>query len=132
MAKKLFWLWQLILLLLNVIPLGNEASKTLTDTRFIFRLDYLLHFAMMLVFAIIWLVGKRRNVSWSAKHETLKYCGVLLLAGIGLELLQLALPWRTFNRMDMFSNLIGASLTTLIILIINHDNSKKINSILPL
>ena len=63
--------------MLNVIPLGNEASKTLTDIRFIFRLDYLLHFAMMLVFAIIWLIGKNRNESWFANKRTLIYCAVL-------------------------------------------------------
>lgn len=72
MAKNSFWLWLLILLLLNVVPIGNETSKALTDNRFIFRLDYLLHFVLMLVFAIIWGIGKRRNVSWFAKHETLK------------------------------------------------------------
>ncbi len=117
MAKMLFWLWLLILLLLNVIPIGNETNKALTDNRIVFRLDYLIHFTMMLFFAIIWGVGKRRNVSWFAKHETLKYCGVLLIAGIGLELLQLILPWRTFNPMDLLANFVGAVLAVVIIIV---------------
>ena len=88
-------------------------------------MDYLFHFATTLVFAIIWVVGKSRNVVWFAKHETLKYIIVVVAAGIGLELIQLALPWRAFNPMDMLSNLIGAGLATLIILILNFCNSKK-------
>lgn len=131
MAKTVFWVWLLVLFLLNVIPLGNDASKALTGKRFIFRLDYLFHFFMMLIFAIIWVVGKNRNVNWFAKHETLIYCAVVVLAGIALELLQLALPWRAFNRMDMFSNLIGAGLTVLIILILNYHYLKKFKRINP-
>lgn len=117
MAKNLFWLWLLILLVLNVIPIGNKTNNALTDNRIVFRLDYLIHFGMMLFFAIIWGVGKCRNVNWFAKHETLKYCTVLILAGIGLELLQLALPWRTFNPVDLLFNLIGATLAVAIIIV---------------
>jgi len=117
-VKRLFWLWLLILIVLNMIPLSREVNRSLSRNMvFDFRLDYLAHMAMMLVFAIIWGVGKRRNVSWFAKHETLKYCGVLLIAGIGLELLQLILPWRTFNPMDLLANFVGAALAVAIIIV---------------
>ena len=117
-VKRLFWLWLLILIVLNMIPLSREVNRSLSRNMvFDFRLDYLIHFTMMLFFAIIWGVGKRRNVSWFAKHETLKYCGVLLIAGIGLELLQLVLPWRTFNPMDLLANFVGAALAVAIIIV---------------
>lgn len=117
-VKRLFWLWLLILIVLNIIPLSSEVNRSLSRNMvFDFRLDYLAHTAMMLFFAIIWGVGKRRNVNWFAKHETLKYCTVLILAGIGLELLQLALPWRTFNPVDLLFNLIGAALAVAIIIV---------------
>ncbi len=86
-------------------------------------MDYLFHFAMMLVFAIIWVVGKNRNVIWFAHHETLKYCAVIVFVGIVLELLQLLLPWRAFNRMDMLANLVGAAFAVATI-IVNKRNAK--------
>lgn len=116
--ERFFYHWQLLLVVLNFIPMGNGMNRSLTGNKVgVFRLDYLIHFAMMLFFAIIWGVGKRRNVNWFAKHETLKYCTVLILAGIDLELLQLALPWRTFNPVDMLFNLIGAASAVAIIIV---------------
>jgi len=40
-----------------------------------------------------------------------------LIAGIGLELLQLVLPWRTFNPMDLLANFVGAALAVAIIIV---------------
>lgn len=128
MAKTIFWLWLLFLLLLNVIPLGNETSKALTDNRFIFRLDYLLHFAIMLVFAIIWVVGKNSIVKLFADHETHKYCAVVVAAGIGLELLQLALPWRAFNPMDLFANLVGAALAVALVILNQRSEMRAVDN----
>ncbi len=126
--KRFYWLWLLVLVVFNAIPLGNEANRSLSGNKlWRWRLDYLLHLAMILVFAFIWVMGKNRNVNWFASYETLKYIMVVVAAGIGLELIQLALPWRAFNPMDMLSNLIGAGLATLIILILSFHNSKKIH-----
>ncbi|HQH49981.1 MAG TPA: VanZ family protein [Candidatus Cloacimonadota bacterium] len=116
--ERFFYHWQLLLVFLNFIPMGNGMNRSLTGNKVgVFRLDYLIHFAMILFFAIIWGVGKHRNVNWFAKHETLKYCTLLILTGIGLELLQLALPWRTFNPVDMLFNLIGAASAVAIIIV---------------
>jgi len=117
-----FWLWLLILLILNGIPLGSYVSGNLEGNEVLsIRLDYLLHIVMILAFAIIWVLGKKWNVRWFTKHETLKYCAVVVLAGIGLELIQLALPWRAFNPMDLLANLIGAALAAAIIIVSNRS-----------
>lgn len=128
LIRKFFWFWLLAIFIINAIPLGNEVHQSLSGSSLWgFRFDYLAHLAMMLIFTIIWVMGKNRNVNWFASYETLKYIIVVVAAGIGLELIQLALPWRAFNPMDMLSNLIGAGLATLIILILNFYNSKKIH-----
>ncbi len=115
--KWLFWGWLIIVVFLNVVPLGNELNQDLTTKRFVFRLDYVVHSLTFLVFAWIWVLGKIKNVCWFKSYEVLKFGGIVFISALGLELLQILIPYRTFNPMDMMANLIGAILTMLCIFI---------------
>jgi hypothetical protein len=70
---------------------------------------------MILIFAWIWLFVKTRRGSFFAQRERLSFALIVLSAGIGLELLQLLVPWRSFNPVDMYYNLFGAGLSLLIV-----------------
>lgn len=101
-----------------MIPLENTTSQKLNTTTILeLRLDYLLHTAMILVFAGIWVWGKIMGASWFVRRDAFKYSIVVMIAGFGLEFIQLIVPWRTFNPMDMVFNLSGAILTILFIYI---------------
>ena len=115
--KWLFWGWLIMMLILNVVPLENELNQDLTTIRFIFRLDYVVHSLTFLVFAWIWVFGKIKNICWFENYEVLKFGGIVFVSAIGLELLQILIPYRTFNPMDMMANLFGAILTLLCIFI---------------
>lgn len=116
MIQKLYWVWLAILVILNVIPIGNQANQSLSGNKLlVFRLDYLVHSIMILCFALIWLVGKIHRVHWFRSHETTKFSIIVLGAAVGLELLQLAVPWRSFNPVDMEYNLIGAIGTSIVV-----------------
>ncbi len=52
-VKWLFWGWLIVVLVLNVVPLGNELNRDLTTKKFVFRLDYVVHSVTFLVFAWI-------------------------------------------------------------------------------
>ncbi len=113
--SKLNWIWLACLVLFNVIPLGNDTNQSLSSNRlFIFRLDYLAHAIMILCFAWIWVLGKVKALRFFARWELMKYSVIILCAVIGLEFLQLLVPWRTFNPVDMYYNLIGAVMAILI------------------
>lgn len=115
-AKYLFWIWLILLFVLNTIPIGNEANQSLSGNKILaFRLDYLLHSIMILGFGWIWLVGKLFNATWFDKFEELKYSTIVVLSCIGLEILQLLIPWRNFNPIDMMYNIIGGILTLAVI-----------------
>lgn len=60
-------------------------------------------------------MGKLFNVTWFAKFEALKYSTIVVLSCIGLEILQLLIPWRNFNPIDMMYNIIGGILTLAVI-----------------
>ena len=116
-TRWLFWGWLIVVLILNVVPLGNELNQDLTTKRFVFRLDYVVHLLTFLVFAWIWVLGKIKDVCWFESYEVLKFGGIVFVSAIGIELLQIFIPYRTFNPIDMMANLVGAILTLLCIFI---------------
>jgi VanZ family protein len=117
-VKWLFWGWLLVVLVLNVVPLENETNRSLSGNKiYQFRMDYVVHSLTFLVFAWIWVLGKIKNVCWFKSYEVLKFGGIVFISALGLELLQIIIPYRTFNPMDMMANLIGAILTMLCIFI---------------
>jgi len=63
-ARWLFWGWLILVLILNVVPLGNELNQDLSTKRFVFRLDYVVHSLTFLFFAWIWVLGKINKVCW--------------------------------------------------------------------
>ncbi|MDD4148189.1 MAG: VanZ family protein [Candidatus Cloacimonetes bacterium] len=118
MTKKLFWLWLLVLIVVNLIPIGNDTNQSLSRNRlWVFRLDYLAHAIMILCFALIRIWGALHNVRWFKRCDALKYSAIVLASGVCLELLQLGVPWRSFNPTDMIYNLGGAVLAIVFIML---------------
>ncbi len=117
-TRWLFWGWLIIVVFLNVMPLGNKLNQDLTS-RFVFRLDYVVHSLTFLIFAWIWVLGKIKNVSWFESYEVLKFGGIVFVSAMGVELIQIFVPYRTFNPMDMMANIFGAILT-LICIFVSH------------
>ncbi|HPV15262.1 MAG TPA: VanZ family protein [Candidatus Cloacimonadota bacterium] len=118
-TKQLFWIWLILLLLLNVHPIsfgtGSDAEKLSGKKVFSLRLDYLIHITIFLPFAGIWILGKRRRVRWFERNEALKFSLIVFVAALGFEFLQWFTPWRTFNWVDMAYNVIGAACSILVI-----------------
>jgi VanZ family protein len=121
---RLFWLWLIILILINVIPIGSDTS--LNKNRFFeIRLDYFIHAVMILCFAWIWVHSRITGVTWFKRYEGLKYSVLVLCAGVCLELLQLLVPWRSFNPVDMIYNVMGAILVVILISVSSLLSSQR-------
>jgi VanZ family protein len=114
-ARWLFWGWLIIVLAMNVIPLGNDLNRIIHKPIFEFRLDYLTHFVSFLIFIPLYLIGERQGNPIFNDKPVLKY--ILIVGGSAIisECLQYLLPYRTFNPMDLISNLTGAIIGTIII-----------------
>ena len=113
-VRWLFWGWLIMVLILNVVPFGNETNRSLSSNKlFKFRLDYVVHSLTFLVFAWIWVFGKIKDVCWFESYEVLKFGGIVFVSAMVIELLQIFVPYRTFNPMDMIANIFGAILTIL-------------------
>lgn len=117
MAKIVFWFWLILLFLLNVIPLGNSVNKNLTSMNFALRLDYLIHLLTFACFGVVFFVDRRWNSPIFKKHEVLILLSTISLAAVGFEGIQLFLPYRAWNPLDLFSNLIGVAISFIIIVL---------------
>lgn len=117
MARRLFWLWLLILFLLSVIPFGNETSKVLTGNRFVFRLDHLLHLAMILSTAWLFVLGQIMDQPVFSRREILAYAITIILAAVLFESAQILIPMRKFNPLDLGFNLAGALLGIIVVIV---------------
>lgn len=121
----LFWALVLALLILNLIPIGGSSSSSLSSNKLSgFRLDYVVHSLTFLAYAWLWVWGKIRGYQWFKRFELPIYISIVLLSAFIFEFAQLLVPWRTFNPMDLYYNLIGASLAVVFILI-SHFTSRK-------
>jgi len=113
------------LLILNVIPIRSSSSSMSSNKLFRFRLDYLAHSCAFLAYAWLWIWGKIRGYKWFKRFELPLYITVVLLSAFVFEFSQKIVPWRTFNPVDLYYNLIGASLSIFFILI-SHYASRKV------
>jgi len=120
MAKKLFWIWLIILLLLNVLPLGNKVNDKLQTSlgEGRIRMDYVIHSITFICFAGIYFVKCILKEVIFKDRELPKLILLILISAIIFEGLQLALPYRAWNPMDLLSNLIGAIIASVIMLLI--------------
>ena len=117
--RNAVWVWFVVLLILNVIPLGNDVNKSLSGNEIWgFRFDYLLHSVMILGFA--WIEVFKRVLGISG-FGVLKFCVLAFGSAVGLELLQIATPWRSFNPVDMVYNLLGALLGMVTVIMVKGE-----------
>lgn len=143
-GKPLFWSWFVILLILNVIPLGNETNHSLSSSDLLsFRLDYLVHAISFLAFAWIWILGrvlefKSFGVLGFRSFKVFGFKGFKVLgfavwvfaSAVGFELVQFFIPWRSFNPVDMVYNVVGAFIAVFFVIIsyklrVTSDKFKK-------
>lgn len=117
-VKALYWAFALFLVGMNVIPLGKADSSLSSNKVSFLRLDYLVHAVIMLGFAWVYLLAKCLGAHIFSTKEKLKLILFIFLFALLLEPLQLLVPWRTFNPLDLYANLIGAALASIFILIV--------------
>jgi glycopeptide antibiotics resistance protein len=102
------------LLIVSVLPINGEGSSLNNNYIFNLRWDYVLHGVVLIPLGIMLdsLVQKTKLQS--------KTLGLLigLSLAIIVELIQLYIPFRTFNINDLFANVLGVSLGYLLGIII--------------
>jgi len=109
--KQYFSIYVLLIIIFNVIPIGN--SHQLENTFIInFRLDYILHALEFIPWAFFCMMLSRNT--W--------LCFALgILFAVGAEVLQCAIPYRSFNINDMIANMIGIGMGFFVFMIFAQE-----------
>lgn len=107
--KKVLWLclliaWTLLIIYMSLRPGANEILK---KHFFEMRMDYLLHFLAYFTFGSLYVLW-RGNRNFEIKSTELAILSAAAISfSILMEYLQLLIPGRSFNVVDMLYNLIG-------------------------
>jgi len=102
----IYWIWAGVLLLANVLPLGVAVNNTGKSIGF--RIDYLFHSIGCLILPLILLIGHRKSNRINSNRESIKRLIIFSFVYAGfLEIIQIFIPYRTFNLMDLVSNVVG-------------------------
>jgi len=126
LKNKLFWsriflVWVIALVVLNIIPNFTPESLIKEDSD-IFRTDYIQHFLSFLALPVFYSLSGRRTFvdRYTEKLWLIIFCGILFAATT--ESLQIIVPGRSFNPVDLILNISG--LITGIIIIVGLNKIK--------
>ena len=114
--KKTIWLalfifWTLLLIILSVYP---NYGTTISEGESNFRLDYLEHFVAYFVFGGLYIIW-RSNADFIIKSIELGFLfSITCLFSILTEYVQVVIPGRSFNIIDILYNA-GGVLTGILI-----------------
>ena len=130
--KKFIWLtlfilWTLLLIIASVYP---DSNKVIIEGESDFRWDYLEHFVAYFVFGGLYIVW-RSNTDFVIRSIELAFLiSVTCIFSLLTEYVQVMIPGRTFNIVDMLYNVGGVLTGTLItyFLLIRYYMRKKYGS----
>ena len=110
MKKKLvnilFIVWLILTFFVSVIPLSQEKHFEIGGS--IFRLDYLEHFAVFFILGSLYVLRAKLQLKISA-------ISLLIIYATFTETIQLIIPGRTFNPMDLAYNILGLVFSIILI-----------------
>jgi len=127
--RILFYFLCILILFLSVIKIGGALNKTkigIGDLKF--RLDHVLHALAYFIFSMYYSFGKYFGLKLFKKRKQVLFFIILFVLGFLAETLQIWIPFRSFNLMDLLSNLIGIIAGYFVTTIISFKNPHAIRS----
>lgn len=124
--KTMFWVIISAIILQSVAPINNANSKLNNTFLFSIRMDYFLHVLMFLSLSVLYKLAYFQKGNFSLLMEY-GYFAILLSMAVILEVLQLVVPYRSFNINDMVANVMGVIISIPVVLLIrgSHQNNRE-------
>jgi len=115
--RLIFWIWAAVILWLSLSPPSGIISYSLNYTDF--RLDYTLHVVGFILPPIFSHFASGKN---SNHHLWWIFIGISFLLAIGTEFLQMLIPGRRFNPLDIVFNIMGLAIGLITVYIFFRKN----------
>ncbi len=109
--RCIFWAGYLAVLITTFLPVKGELNKiNIGPDAFHIRLDHLLHLLVYLLICMYYLFGVLKGFTLFARNSLRNFFLVILLLATITEVVQIWVPERTFNMLDLLSNVAGLGL----------------------
>jgi VanZ family protein len=102
--KIAFWVYLLAIVVVSVIPSAGITRVNINNS--IYRVDYALHALAFFILPILAFLAASNKLGFSSKLWWFMIILSLLVA-ILTEFVQIYVPGRRFNPLDIYSNLLG-------------------------
>ena len=106
LVNILFVVWSVLILFASIIPLSQEKHFEFGGS--IFRLDYLEHFAVFFILGSLYVFRTKL-------HLKISEISLLIIYATFTETIQMIIPGRTFNPMDLAYNILGLVFSIILI-----------------
>ena len=108
LVNILFVVWSVLILFASIIPLSQEKHFEFGGS--IFRLDYIEHFAVFFILGFLYVLKTKLKLQLKLSDISL-----LIIYAAFTETIQLIIPGRTFNPMDLVYNILGLVFSIILI-----------------
>lgn len=124
--RIVFYLICTFLLVSSLIKVGGALNRTKIEIGEIkLRMDYLLHAVAYFIFSLYYIAGKYFGLKLFKRRRHGSFFLIIFLLGFLAETLQIWIPSRSFNVMDLLSNLTGIALGLSVTVIILRQKGKS-------
>ena len=125
LRKTTFWAWAAfgwaaIIMVVSVIPGEDLPSVSIWEADKVF---HALVYALLTFFS--WQYLRKKYPDFNRQKNLLKVAGLCILYGFFIELIQLALPTRSFDLYDALANSIGCLISFSILLLAGMSTKKQ-------
>jgi VanZ family protein len=122
--QYIFWLGYFAVLVTTFIPVSGELNKRIIGTEALhIRLDHLLHLLVYFLISMFYLFGMRNGFTLFKRNSLLIFIMLILFLATITEVIQLWVPARTFNPMDLIANIIGLTAGIAVIVAVKGHKS---------
>ena len=125
--RLIFWTGYFAVLITTFLPVAGELNKiNIGPDAFHIRLDHLLHLFVYFLICMYFLFGVRKGITLFEKNSLRKFVLLILLLATVTEVVQLWVPERAFNPMDLLANLSGILIGVGVIMMVQWHKGVKV------
>jgi VanZ family protein len=119
--KRIFWIGYITVLITAFLALPWQLDKIKIGTIDLhIRLDHLLHLLVYFLICMYFFAGQRNGLILFRHHARTKFLLFIIFLATVTEVVQLGVPYRSFNPMDWVANLSGVIIGLLVMYLLRR------------
>jgi VanZ family protein len=115
--RTIFWTGYSLVMIIAFVPSRSDLHKqTLDLLPFKFHLDQVLHAIVYFLICMYFVTGQKYGMDLFRNNSLKKFLVAIIILAIITEVVQLYVPYRSFNVFDILANLTGIGIGIAVII----------------